>query len=95
MTRLVGVCLLGQSAAALPTEPPSDVEIRRILVDRIDTQHQGVGIVVGIDRAFFSGQARYSWPPEPCVVQGIDARCGSFVVPENRAKPNGARSGST
>ena len=47
------------------------------------------GIAVGIDRAFISGQARYSWPPEPCVVQGIDARCGTFVVPENRAKPNG------
>ena len=48
-----------------------------------------VGIGVGIDRAFFSGQAQQSWPPEPCVVQGIDARCGTFVVPENRAKPNG------
>jgi pimeloyl-ACP methyl ester carboxylesterase len=48
-----------------------------------------LGIVVGIDRAFFSGQARYSWPPEPCVVQGIEARCGTFVVPENRAAPNG------
>ncbi len=47
------------------------------------------GIGVGIDRAFFSGQAQYSWPPEPCVVQGIDARCGTFVVPENRTKPNG------
>ena len=47
------------------------------------------GIVVGIDRAFFSGQAQYSWPPEPCVVQGIEARCGTFVVPENRAEPNG------
>jgi pimeloyl-ACP methyl ester carboxylesterase len=47
------------------------------------------GIAVGIDRAFFAGQARYSWPPEPCVVQGIDARCGTFVVAENRAKPNG------
>jgi pimeloyl-ACP methyl ester carboxylesterase len=47
------------------------------------------GIVVGIDRAFFSDQARWSWPPEPCVVQGIDARCGTFVVPENRTKPNG------
>ena len=23
------------------------------------------------------------------MVQGIDARCGTFVVPENRAKPNG------
>ena len=47
------------------------------------------GIGVGIDRAFFSGQARYSWPPEPCVVQGLDARCGTFVVPEDRSKPNG------
>jgi pimeloyl-ACP methyl ester carboxylesterase len=47
------------------------------------------GIGVGIDRAFFSGYARYSWPPEPCVVDGIDARCGTFVVPENRAQPNG------
>jgi pimeloyl-ACP methyl ester carboxylesterase len=46
-------------------------------------------IGVGIDRAFFSGQARYSWPPEPCVVDGIAARCGTFVVPENRTKPNG------
>ena len=47
------------------------------------------GIAVGVDRAFFSGQARYAWPPERCVVEGIDARCGTFVVPENRAKPNG------
>ena len=47
------------------------------------------GICVGIDRAFFSGQAQWSWPPEPCVVQGIHARCGTFVVPENRTKPNG------
>ena len=47
------------------------------------------GIGVGIDRAFFSGETRYSWPPEPCVVQGVDARCGTFRVPENRAEPNG------
>jgi pimeloyl-ACP methyl ester carboxylesterase len=47
------------------------------------------GIVVGVDRAFFSSQARWSWPPEPCVVEGIDARCGTFVVPENRTKPDG------
>jgi pimeloyl-ACP methyl ester carboxylesterase len=47
------------------------------------------GILVGIDRAYFSGQPRYSWPPEPCVVEGIEARCGTFVVPENRAEPNG------
>ena len=52
-----------------------------------------VGLVaaagVGVDRVFFSGPAPYSWPPEPCVVQGIDARCGTFVAPENRAEPNG------
>jgi serine-type D-Ala-D-Ala carboxypeptidase/endopeptidase len=44
----LGAWLLGQGAAALPPEPPGDAEIRKILVDRIDTQHQGVGIVVGI-----------------------------------------------
>jgi serine-type D-Ala-D-Ala carboxypeptidase/endopeptidase len=31
-----------------PTAAPSDSEIRRILIDRIDTQKQGVGIVVGV-----------------------------------------------
>ncbi len=52
------------------------------------------GVCVGLDRAFFSGQeAQLSWPPEPCVVQGIDARCGTFVVPENRANPNGRKIG--
>jgi len=50
-------------------------------------------IGVGVDRAFYSGGTRYSWPPEPCVVQGIDARCGTFIVPENRAKPNGRKIG--
>jgi pimeloyl-ACP methyl ester carboxylesterase len=28
-----------------------------------------------------------------CVVQGISARCGTLVVPENRAKPNGRKIG--
>ncbi len=46
------------------------------------------GIGVGIERAF-SGRAQEAWPPSPCTVQGIEARCGTFVVPENRAKPNG------
>jgi len=53
----------------------------------------GVGIVVGIDRAFSAGGAGHSWPrswpPRACVVQGFDARCGTFVVPENREKPDG------
>jgi pimeloyl-ACP methyl ester carboxylesterase len=52
-----------------------------------------LGIVVGIDRAFYAGEAQeswpYSWPPKPCLVQAIVARCGTFVVPENRAEPNG------
>ena len=47
------------------------------------------GIGVGIHRVFFPGPAHYPWPPEPCVVQGVSARCGTFIVPENRAKPHG------
>ena len=47
------------------------------------------GVGVGIYRAFSSGEAQFSWPPHPCVVQGVNARCGTFIVPENRAKPNG------
>jgi len=47
------------------------------------------GIAFGLDRASFPGSALYPWPPTPCVVQGIDARCGTFAVPENRAEPNG------
>jgi pimeloyl-ACP methyl ester carboxylesterase len=48
-----------------------------------------LGIAVRIDQVLSSSQARYSWPPEPCVVQGVEARCGTFRVPENRARPNG------
>jgi serine-type D-Ala-D-Ala carboxypeptidase/endopeptidase len=29
-------------------KPPSDAEIRKLLADRIDVQHEGVGIVVGV-----------------------------------------------
>jgi pimeloyl-ACP methyl ester carboxylesterase len=47
-----------------------------------------VGIGVGIDRAV-SGPSQVAWPPGPCMAQGIEARCGTFVVPEDRAKPNG------
>jgi hypothetical protein len=36
----------GQSVQRSPV--PSDDEIRKILIDRIDTQQQSVGIVVGI-----------------------------------------------
>jgi serine-type D-Ala-D-Ala carboxypeptidase/endopeptidase len=47
--------LAAQTAPASSASPapsassvPSDAEIRQILVDRIDTQHQSVGIVVGV-----------------------------------------------
>ena len=30
---------------------------------------------------------------KPCLVKGISARCGTFVVPENRAKPTGRKIG--
>jgi D-alanyl-D-alanine-carboxypeptidase/D-alanyl-D-alanine-endopeptidase len=33
---------------AQPPAPPSDAEVRQILVDRIDRDHQSVGIVVGL-----------------------------------------------
>ena len=46
-------------------------------------------IGVGIDRVFPSGETQYGWPPEPCVVQGVSARCGTFRIPENRAEPDG------
>jgi pimeloyl-ACP methyl ester carboxylesterase len=57
----------------------------------------GLGIVVGIDRAFYAGGAgqswSQSWPPRACVVQGLPARCGTFVVAENRAEPDGPKIG--
>ena len=56
-----------------------------------------LGIVVGVDRAFYSAEAQQpppgpwptAWPPASCTVQAIDARCGTFVVPENREEPDG------
>ena len=47
------ICLVLPVAAAIAQSPPPaaappDSEIRRILIDRIDTQKQGVGIVVGV-----------------------------------------------
>jgi pimeloyl-ACP methyl ester carboxylesterase len=48
-----------------------------------------LGAVVGIDRLSSSGETQWAWPPEPCVIQGSDARCGTFVVPESRGKPDG------
>ncbi|MBI2213133.1 MAG: serine hydrolase [Acidobacteria bacterium] len=55
MKRLLFATLLAtlaMSVAALENAPsegfPDDGEVRKILVDRIDTRHQGVGIVVGL-----------------------------------------------
>lgn len=49
---LVAMATLSSAAPArrqtLPSAMPSDSEIRQILVDRIDLQHQSVGIVVGV-----------------------------------------------
>jgi serine-type D-Ala-D-Ala carboxypeptidase/endopeptidase len=44
-----GMTLLSGAAQSPPGSlAPSDAEIRKILVERIDTFHQGVGIVVGV-----------------------------------------------
>src|SRR5262245_28637790 len=52
MMRVVFVCitlaLAVQVAAQTPSPVPSNDEIRRVLVERIDTHHQSVGIVVGV-----------------------------------------------
>ena len=56
MTRRAAALTLGTmlSAATLTAQSPvntlvpSDTEIRRILVERIDTQRQSVGLVVGV-----------------------------------------------
>lgn len=52
MIRVLMACLMlgmGEVVHASPTSaPPADSEIRQILVNRIDVEHQSVGIVVGI-----------------------------------------------
>src|SRR3569832_2253095 len=56
-----------------------------------------VGLVVasgiGVGRTLLAGPKQYPWPPEPCVVHGAHARCGTLVVPEDRTKPNGHKIG--
>ena len=44
------------------------------------------GATVAVSAASGSGPALTL---KRCVVDGISARCGTFVVPENRARPNG------
>ena len=46
LTGLLAALLCAQSAAAAPI--PTNTEIRRILIERIDEQERGVGIVVGV-----------------------------------------------
>jgi CubicO group peptidase (beta-lactamase class C family) len=51
LAQVLGGEALAQGAPAGPQKPwtlPSDAEIRQILVERIDQQRQGVGLVVGI-----------------------------------------------
>ena len=43
----VALCIIGPAHAARGTAP-SDAEIRQILVNRIDKEKQGVGIVIGV-----------------------------------------------
>jgi serine-type D-Ala-D-Ala carboxypeptidase/endopeptidase len=44
----LALCIVGSGNAAARTATPSDAEIRQILVNRIDKEKQGVGIVVGV-----------------------------------------------
>jgi CubicO group peptidase (beta-lactamase class C family) len=44
----VALFLAAASRAAAPSGPPTDAEIRQLLVNRIDTDRQSVGIVVGV-----------------------------------------------
>src|SRR3954466_13775945 len=52
LTRVTAVLLYAAAMTMAQTSMdapiPSDAEIRKILVERIDAQHQGVGIVVGV-----------------------------------------------
>lgn len=62
---------------------------RRWIVGLLVGLVAAVGIGVGVHQVLSSGSARYPWPPEACVVQGIEARCGTFDVPLDRAAPDG------
>jgi serine-type D-Ala-D-Ala carboxypeptidase/endopeptidase len=45
---LITLAFCGRAMAASPPQIPPDAEIRQILVQRIDTYHRSVGIVVGV-----------------------------------------------
>ena len=44
----IALCIMGSATAAGGAPAPSDSDIRQILVNRIDKEKQGVGIVVGV-----------------------------------------------
>jgi pimeloyl-ACP methyl ester carboxylesterase len=46
-------------------------------------------LLVAVVAALAAPAAHASLALKPCKVHGIEARCGTFVVPENRAKPSG------
>jgi pimeloyl-ACP methyl ester carboxylesterase len=81
----------------MPSDVPTESHAARWSRSRVAWFLIGVvavaGVGITVNRAFLSAQKQYPWPPEPCVVEGIVARCGSFVVPENRTKPDGRRIG--
>ena len=45
---VTALLLIAASVAASPAVFPTDADVRKILADRIDAQHQSVGIVVGL-----------------------------------------------
>jgi pimeloyl-ACP methyl ester carboxylesterase len=48
-----------------------------------------VAVTVAVTVVSSAGGRSSALTLRPCVVQGINARCATFVVPENRAKPEG------
>jgi len=49
-TRRIGLLVAGFTLFCLPafTQVPSDAEIRKILVDRVGAEGNGIGMVVGV-----------------------------------------------
>jgi D-alanyl-D-alanine-carboxypeptidase/D-alanyl-D-alanine-endopeptidase len=48
LTTLAGIATVLAATAPVPAAPPPDAELRRMLVTRVDVQHQATGIVIGI-----------------------------------------------
>lgn len=62
---------------------------RRWIVGLLVGVVAAVGVAVGVHRVLLTGSPSYPWPPEACEVQGVEARCGTFEVPADRAAPGG------